>query len=100
MLFVAILTCAAVTFGLRYLPMRVAHRLRDREDLREISALLPAGLMLILVAYTFLQADSGIQVTRLASAAVASLAVHWVSRNFLVSFIAGFAVYSLTALVF
>lgn len=99
MLVAAILTCAAVTFGLRYLPMRVAHGLRDREDLREISALLPAGLMLILVAYTFLEAGSGLQLTRLAVAAVVALAAQWVSRNFLVSFVAGFAVYSLTALV-
>ena len=99
MLFAAILVCAAVTFGLRYLPLRVAHRLREREDLREISALLPAGLMLILVAYTFLEAGSGFQLARLAVAAVAALAVHWVSRNFLVSFVAGFAVYSLTALL-
>ena len=99
MLFVSVLVCAAVTFGLRYLPLRVAHGLREREDLREISALLPAGLMLILVAYTFLEADSGVQLTRLAVAAVAALATQWISRNFLVSFVAGFAVYSLSALI-
>ena len=95
----AILVCAAVTFALRFLPMQVAHRYRDREDLREFSTLLPAGLMLILVAYTLLEADSGVQLSRLVLAAVVCVVVKLTSGNFLVSFLAGFAAYALTGLV-
>jgi len=94
----ALLVCAAVTFALRFLPMQVAHRYRDREDLRELSTLLPAGLMLILVAYTLLEADSGVQVSRLVLAAVVAVLVNLGSRNFLLGFLAGFAAYSLSGL--
>ncbi|RLZ04296.1 branched-chain amino acid export protein small subunit [Kocuria tytonicola] len=95
----AILVCAAVTFALRFLPMQVAHRFRNREDLTEFSTLLPAGLMLILVAYTLVEADSGTQLSRLVLAAVVSVLVNLASKNFLISFLAGFAAYSLAGLV-
>ncbi|RKQ36778.1 AzlD domain-containing protein [Kocuria tytonis] len=99
-MFAAVVVCAAVTFGPRFVPVLVAHRHRDREDLREFSALLPAGLMLILVAYTLLDADSGIQAaTRLVLAAVVSVLVDLAARNFLVAFVAGFAAYSLSGLL-
>ena len=94
----AILVCAAITFALRFLPMQVAHRYRDGEDLREFSTLLPAGLMLILVAYTLLEADSGVQLSRLVLAAAVSVLVNMASKNFLISFLAGFAAYSLAGL--
>ncbi|MCT2021810.1 AzlD domain-containing protein [Kocuria marina] len=92
----AIVVCAAVTYSLRLFPVLLAHRFRDREDLREISALLPAGLMLILVAYTLLEADSGMQLSRLILAALISVVVNLASKNFLIAFIAGFAVYFLS----
>ena len=34
----AIAVCAAVTFALRFIPVQLAHRYRDREDLQELSA--------------------------------------------------------------
>lgn len=89
----AIVVCTAITFGLRFIPIQVAHRYRDREDLKEISSLLPAGLMLILVAYTLLEAESGTQLSRLVLGAVGSLIVHFLTRNFLVSFLTGFVVF-------
>ena len=95
----AIVVCAAVTYSLRLFPGLLAHRFRDREDLREIFTLLPAGLMLILVAYTLLEADSGVQLSRLILAAVISVIVNAVSKNFLMAFIAGFAAYSLSGLL-
>ena len=95
----AIAVCAAVTFALRFIPVQLAHRYRDREDLQELSALLPAGLMLILVAYTLLEADSGVQLSRLVLAAAVSVLVNLASRNFLIGFVTGFAAYSLSGLV-
>ena len=94
----AIVVCAAVTYSLRLFPVLLAHRFRDQEDLREISALLPAGLMLILVAYTLLEAESGVQLSRLVFAALISVVVNVASKNFLIAFIAGFAAYALSGL--
>ncbi|MDO4918848.1 AzlD domain-containing protein [Kocuria sp.] len=92
----AIIVCAAVTFALRFIPVQVAHRFRDREGLEELATLLPAGLMLILVAYTLIEADSGVQLTRLVLAALAAVLVNLASKNFLLGFLAGFAAYALT----
>lgn len=95
----AIIVCAAVTFSLRFFPVLLAHRYRDREDLQEFAALLPAGLMLILVVYTLLEADSGAQLGRLLLAAAVSVLVKLGTRNFLVGFVAGFLAYSLSGLL-
>ncbi|GEC99162.1 hypothetical protein KVA01_13170 [Kocuria varians] len=96
----AIIVCAAVTLSLRLFPVMLAHRFRDREDLRELAALLPAGLMLILVVYTLLEADSGVQLTRLVLAAVVSVLVNLGVKNFLLGFVAGFLAYSLSGFFF
>lgn len=99
MLVVAIILCAAITFGLRYLPLRVAGAYQENEDLKEVSSLLPAGLMLILVAYTFVEATPGEQGFRLAIAMVASLLTELVTKNVLLAFVLGILVFSLTSLI-
>lgn len=98
MLIVAIVLCAAITFGLRFFPLQVAGSYRESDDLKKLSSLLPAGLMLILVAYTFIGAESGEQGLRLAIAVAGSLLTELLTRNVLLAFILGIFLYSLTPL--
>lgn len=93
---VALLLCAAITFGLRYFPLQLAGSYRESDHLKELSSLLPAGLMLILVAYTFIGAESSEQGLRLAIALAGSLLTELMTRNVLLAFILGIIFYSLT----
>lgn len=80
---------AAVTFGLRYVPMRTAERLRRHNRVRRLGDLMPGGIMVILVAWTLVDPGrSGPLWVWLASAALAGAAHLW-RRNVLVTMVVG-----------
>lgn len=100
MVTLAILLCAAVTFALRYFPLNFASQLKKNETLNGVAALLPAGLMLILVAYTFTESGSAMEALRLLIGLGVALITELATRNILLAFVMGIVTYSLTALVF
>ncbi|MEV7061861.1 AzlD domain-containing protein [Streptomyces collinus] len=91
---VAVLVTAAVTWALRALPFAALAPLRASATVRYLSTRMPAGVMVILVAYCL--RDLPVTESR-AVAPVAALAVtvglHLWRRNALLSILAGTAVH-------
>lgn len=98
MLYAAIGVSALITFLLRFVPMQMMRNLGPDSALGRLAEYLPPGLMLILVAYTFVQASSPTQALRLAIGAVIALVCELKWSNTLVSFCLGIAAFSLSSL--
>ncbi|MFD9816966.1 branched-chain amino acid transporter permease [Streptomyces sp. NPDC059080] len=94
----AVLVAAAVTWGLRALPFAVLTPLRASGTVRYLSTRMPAGVMVILLAYCL--RDVPVTHAR-ALAPLAALAVtvglHLWRRNALLSILGGTAVHTLLA---
>lgn len=92
-----ILVAAAITFGLRYLPLLGVDRLNGHESVERLAALMPGGIMIILVAYTLVDPDrQGPLWTWLAAIAV-TVAVHLWRRSPLLTMLTGIGAYALLA---
>jgi len=91
----AVAAAAAVTWTLRALPFAVLRPLRDSPAVRHLSSRLPAGVMVILLAYClrgFLPADPHRTLAPLLALAV-TVALHLWRRNVLLSVAAGTTVH-------
>lgn len=95
---IAIVVAALITFLLRFIPVQLASRFSPKGTMAQVTAYLPTGVMLILVAYTFLEAESSQQALRLGIGAVVALLLELKYRNTLLSFVAGLIVFSVTGL--
>ncbi len=89
-----ILVAAAITFGLRLVPFLAVNRMRDSKDLERLAALMPGGIMIILVAYTL--ADPGRQgpLWSWLAAIAATVGVHLWRRSPLLTMLVGIGVYA------
>ena len=95
---IAILVAALLTFLLRYIPVQLARRFSPEGTMAQVTGYLPLGIMLILVVYTFLEAESSQQALRLGIGALVALLMELKFSNTLLSFVAGLIVFSLTGL--
>lgn len=95
---VSIAVAALLTFLLRYIPVKLAARFSPKGTMAQVMAYMPLGIMLILVVYTFLVAESSQQAIRLGIGALAALSLEIKFGNTLLSFVSGLVVFSLTAL--
>jgi len=94
----AVLVAAAVTFGLRALPFAVLTPLRASGTVQYLSTRMPAGVMVILVAYCL--RDLPLTDTRAlapAAALAVTVALHLWRRNALLSILGGTAVHVILA---
>jgi branched-subunit amino acid transport protein AzlD len=93
----ASLTMFAVTFALRALPFAALRPLRDSALVAYLSRHMPSGVMVILVVYTLRDVSLGEAPHGLpeALAVAATVVLHLVRRNAVVSIIGGTAVYVL-----
>ncbi|MFD7665929.1 branched-chain amino acid transporter permease [Streptomyces sp. NPDC059788] len=94
----AVLVTAAVTWGLRALPFAVLTPLRASRTVQYLSARMPAGVMVILLAYclrdvSFTQANSLAPLIALA----VTVGLHLWRRNALLSILGGTAVHVILA---
>ncbi|MFH8592329.1 branched-chain amino acid transporter permease [Streptomyces rimosus] len=94
----AVLVTAAVTWGLRALPFAALTPLRASRTVRYLSARMPAGVMVILLAYclrdlSFTQPSSLAPLTALA----VTVGLHLWRRNALLSILGGTAVHVILA---
>lgn len=95
--FVMILLAAAITFGLRFIPMLMIDRMKGHQTIERLSALMPGGIMIILVAYTLVDPGrEGPLWTWLVTIAV-TVAVHLWRRSPLITMLTGIGVYALLA---
>jgi branched-subunit amino acid transport protein AzlD len=91
----AVLVMAGVTFALRLLPFAALGRVADTPPLRYVSAMMPPGIMVMLVAYNLRTVDvtsSAHGVPMIAAVATTVLTYHW-RRNALISIVSGTAVH-------
>ena len=98
-LIAAALVSAAVTWGLRALPFAALTPLRNSRTVRYLSTRMPAGVMLILLAYCLRDltpAQPGQAATVLPALAVTA-GLHLWRRNALLSILAGTAVHVVLA---
>ncbi len=97
-LWAASVTMFAVTFALRALPFAALRPLRDSALVAYLSRHMPAGVMIILVVYTLRGVSIGEEAPHglpEALAIAATVILHLVRRNAVVSIIVGTAVYML-----
>ncbi|CAM5596218.1 MULTISPECIES: branched-chain amino acid transporter permease [Streptomyces] len=94
----AVLVTAAVTWGLRALPFAALTPLRASRTVRYLSARMPAGVMVILLAYC-LRDLSVTQASSLAPliALAVTVGLHLWRRNALLSILGGTAVHVILA---
>lgn len=95
----AVGVAAAVTWGLRALPFAALTALRSSATVRELSARMPAGVMVILLCYCLrdLPVTHPGRLVAPLSALAATVAVHLWRRSALVSIVAGTIVYVVLA---
>lgn len=95
--FLMILVAAAITFGLRFVPMLGIDRMKGHESVERLSSLMPGGIMIILVAYTLVDPNrEGPLWTWLVAIAV-TVAVHLWRRSPLITMLTGIGAYALLA---
>ncbi|TRY19564.1 branched-chain amino acid ABC transporter [Tessaracoccus rhinocerotis] len=93
----AVLVSAAITWALRALPFLFISRLRESELLPHLAAVMPVGIMTILVFYTLRNTDVGTNPATLAVAAGLAVtgALHLWRRNAVLSVLGGTGVHVL-----
>lgn len=91
----AVLVAAGITWALRALPFFFVEKLRDSALLPHLAAVMPVGIMTILVLYTLRNTDIGANVPTLAVGLglLVTLALHLWRRNAVLSVLAGTAVH-------
>jgi branched-subunit amino acid transport protein AzlD len=92
---VSVLVMAAITFALRALPFVALRRFTDSAIVHYVGAVMPPGVMVILVAYNVssvhvAQRPYGVPV---AAGVLATVAVHHWRRNALLSIVSGTALH-------
>ncbi len=88
----------AVTFGLRLTPFVVKARLKNNKTLVRLGTLMPVGIMVILVVYSFVGVlDRGLWPAVIGVVATAGL--HFWRHEMLVSIVGGVAAYGLALLI-
>ncbi|OFT89989.1 AzlD domain-containing protein [Corynebacterium sp. HMSC28B08] len=92
----SILIAALLTFLLRYIPVKLSSRISPDGTMAQVAAHMPLGIMVILVVYTFLGAESSQQAMRLGIGAVVALLLEIRYGNTLLSFVAGMVAFSVT----
>ncbi len=96
-IFLMIPVAAAITFGLRFIPLLGIDRLEGHDSVERLSALMPDGIMIILVAYTLVDPGrEGPLWTWLVAIAV-TVAVHLWRRSPLITMLTGIGAYALLA---
>ncbi|MEU8433256.1 AzlD domain-containing protein [Streptomyces sp. NPDC029216] len=91
----SIAVMAAVTFALRAAPFVLLHRMEGSPVIHALGALMPPGVMVILVLYSVSSMDAGTVSEYLPAAggiAVTAAAYHW-KRNALLGIVAGTCTY-------
>jgi branched-subunit amino acid transport protein AzlD len=93
----AVVLAATITFALRALPFAVIEPLRASRLAGELAVRMPAGLMLILVVYLLREVPTRPSAAAAVTVAAALVVVvlHLWRSNFLLSILAGTAVYVL-----
>lgn len=91
----AVLISAAITWALRALPFFFVERLRESDLLPHLAAVMPVGIMTILVLYTLRSTDVGANAATLAVVLglMVTGALHLWRRNAVLSVLAGTAVH-------
>lgn len=91
----AVLISAAITWALRAVPFLFVERLRDSALLPHLAAVMPVGIMTILVLYTLRNTDLGATPATLAVTLglLVTGALHLWRRNAVLSVLAGTAVH-------
>lgn len=90
-----VLIAAAITWALRAVPFLFVGRLRDSELLPHLAAVMPVGIMTILVVYTLRTTELGANPATLAVALglAVTAGLHLWLRNAVLSVLAGTAVH-------
>nr|WP_255622097.1 AzlD domain-containing protein [Tessaracoccus sp. OS52] len=93
----AVLVSAGITWALRGLPFLFLGRLRDSQLLPHLAAVMPVGIMTILVFYTLRHTDVGANAVTIAVAVglAVTAALHLWRRNAVLSVLGGTAVHVL-----
>jgi branched-subunit amino acid transport protein AzlD len=98
-LITAVAVSAAVTWGLRALPFTALARLRTSAAVGHLSARMPLGVMVILLAYTLrsLPLTSPVQALPDILALIATVGLHLWRRNAVLSILGGTALHVVLA---
>lgn len=91
----AVLVSAAITWAVRAVPFLFIERLRESELLPHLGAVMPVGIMTILVFYTLRNTDLGANPATVAVllGLVVTAALHLWRRNAILSVLGGTAVH-------
>lgn len=91
---------AVITFGLRALPFAFGRWLREQPVVRELSLLLPIGVMTVLVVYSLRDTSfAGTNWVAPAVGVVVTAGLHLWRWNILLSLIGGVGTYGITLLI-